>query len=44
MEAMVHLVLQDLPDWMELLDHRVLWAHLANRVYKERQEQRDLGV
>ena len=44
MEAMVHLVLQDLPDWMELLDHRVPWAHLANKVYKERQEQQDLGV
>ena len=44
MEAMVHLVLQDLPAWMELLDLRVPWAHLVNRVYKERQGQRDLGV
>ena len=44
MEAMVHLVHQDLPAWMEPRDRRVLWAHLVNRVYKVRQERQDLGV
>ena len=43
MEAMVHLVPQDLPAWMELLDRRVQWAHLVSRVYKVRQERQDLG-
>ena len=44
MEEMVHLVLQDLPAWMELLDRRVQWVHLVSRVYKVRQEQLDHGV